>query len=84
MNFLAEILNNPQRVVKLFKASDHYFDAKLFHQRCDHRKDTLVLILTEFNKVIGGFTHYPWDCENGWLSDRKRRSFVFSLDKMEI
>ena len=50
----------PNEVKLLFRASEHNFSAKAFHQKCDNIEDTLVLIRTQFGKTIGGYTHYPW------------------------
>jgi hypothetical protein len=33
----------------------------MFHKLCDKIPDTLVLLETEFNKKIGGFTPLLWD-----------------------
>ena len=46
------------RIKKLFKASEHNFRAVAFHKKCNNISDTLVLVRTEFGKIIGGFTHY--------------------------
>ena len=69
----AEILNSflcqerkVQRVERLFRASEHGFSAKVFHQKCDKQEDTLVLVHTEFGKTIGGYTHYPWTSPDSW------------------
>ena len=53
-----------QRVEILFRASEHGFSAKAFHEKCDNQEDTLVLVRTEFGKTIGGYTHYPWRSVN--------------------
>ena len=65
---LRRILNETMkvhRVERLFRASEHGFTAADFHQRCDNKEDTLVLIRTEFGKTIGGYTHYPWESAGG-------------------
>ena len=72
-----------QRVERLFKASEHGFSAKAFHEKCDNQEDTLVLVRTEFGKTIGGYNHYAWDSKSGWLSYSGRRAFLFSLDMRE-
>lgn len=38
---------------------------------------------TEFGKVIGGFTHYPWQTNSGFINNKSRKSFIFSLDMKE-
>ena len=70
----------------LFRASEHGFSAKAFHQKCDNQEDTLVIIRTEFGKTIGGYTHYPWKSVGGdgeRVNHSGRRAFLFSLDMRE-
>ena len=55
-----EILNYPKKVEMIFKASDYNYKAEAFHEKCDNINDTLIILRTEFNKTIGGFTHHPW------------------------
>lgn len=45
----------------VFRASEHNFLARAFHERCDKIGDTLVLIRTEYGKIIGGYTPLTWD-----------------------
>ena len=56
-----------------------------FHQRCNNKNDTLVLIRTEFGKTIGGYTHYPWKSLSNctYVSDSGCKAFIFSLDMKE-
>ena len=60
LKYLTEILNKPNRMDLLFRASEHDFRAAAFHEKCDNKADTVVLVRTEFGKTIGGYTHYPW------------------------
>lgn len=66
----------------LFRASEHGFKASAFHEKCDKKVDTVVLVRTEFGKTIGGFSHYPWASPffSSFLNDADRRCFLFSLD----
>ena len=82
-DFLKNILGNPKRIERIFRASEHNFRAAAFHEKCDNKRDTLTLVRTEFGKTIGGYSHYPWDSSGGWLSDEGMRAFLFSLDRKE-
>ena len=44
--FLLRALGDPVRVERIFRASEHSFSAKAFHQKCDNVPDTLVLVRT--------------------------------------
>ena len=76
-------IGRPVKWERIFRASEHNFKIAAFHEKCDNKEDTLVLIRTQFGKTIGGYTHYPWDQSNSWLSDSGRRACIFSLDLME-
>ena len=83
---LDKIINDLGKIKKvetLYRASEYNFCAAAFHEKCDNKEHTLVLIRTEFGKTIGGYTHYPWESESEWLSDSGRRAFIFSLDMKE-
>ena len=82
-DFLKNILNSPKKIERIFKASEHNFGCAAFHKKCDNKSDTLVLVRTEFSRTIGGYTHYPWDQRNSYLSDANMRTFLFSLDLKE-
>ena len=56
------------------------FDA--FHKLCDNQGKTLVLIKTELELIIGGFTTKDWNITDKWITDKK--SFLFSLTKGKI
>lgn len=41
-----------------------------FHDKCDGHRHTLTLVLTEFDKVIGGYTPLSWRTGSGeWYED---------------
>ena len=81
---MRDILDNPVRIERLFRASEQGFKVAAFHEKCNNISNTLVLVRTEFGKTIGGFTHYPWlPGKPGWFRDAGRRAFIFSLDMLE-
>ena len=76
-------MDNPYKIKRIFKASEHNFSVTAFHKKCDEILNTLVLVRTEFGKTIGGFTHYPWGFGSGKFDDFSKKSFLFSLDRKE-
>jgi hypothetical protein len=44
----------------LYRASEHEFSVKKFHELCDGIANTLTVIKTEFDNKIGGFTPLKW------------------------
>ena len=57
IDWLQTALNNPKKVELLYRASQHAFKVKPFHNKCDNIPNTLTLIRTEFDKTFGGFTN---------------------------
>jgi hypothetical protein len=68
-----------RHVKLLYRASDHEFCVKRFHEKCDYIPNTLTVIRTEFDKKIGGFSVPEWGSQLGWAADNSKESFIFSL-----
>jgi len=64
----------------LMKASQDGFSANVFKNKCHKKTNTLVLVLTSFDKLIGGFTPIPWNTDDYvYVSDPNKKTFLFSL-----
>jgi hypothetical protein len=64
----------------LLKASRDGYESKIFKQKCHKKTFTLVVALTSFNKLIGGFTPLSWDEDDfAYVTDFSKRTFLFSL-----
>ena len=50
---------------------------KAFHDRCDNKSPTIIIVKTGKNIIFGGYTEAPWKSEGGATNDPK--SFCFSL-----
>ena len=66
----------------IYKATQNSDKAQVFHERCDHAKNTLVLIETSENRRFGGFTTCDWS--GNQIEKNDENAFIFSLDKMKI
>ena len=67
-----------------FRATENAFSIKEFHKKCDGQTGTLVLLETEFGKVIGGYTPIAWSsAKKQWAADKSLKSFIFSLNMRE-
>ena len=53
-----------------------------FHYKCDKIKGTLILIQTEDNLKIGGYTSETWEGNN--ISKKDKTAFIFSLNNNKI
>ena len=68
----------------IYRASEHNFSIEEFHKVCDNLSNTLVLVETEFGKVIGGFSALAWKSnKKQWVADKEKVSFLFSLSLNE-
>ena len=63
----------------LYRASEDGDKAKIFHEKCDNHKMTLVLVETTKGVRFGGFTTKTWD--GNCIKKIDNDAFVFSLDK---
>lgn len=68
----------------LYRASENGFSIEEFHKTCDNVPNTLLLIETEFGRVIGGFSSLTWKSnKKQWVADKDKTSFIFSLSLNE-
>ena len=62
----------------LFKKSTDGNTTKDFHDHCDNKGKTLIIIETTEGRKFGGVTYDNWNTNNSWRTNHK--DFVFSLD----
>ena len=66
----------------IFSAQDYKFDSFSFHEICSKdATNTLILIKTEHNDIIGGFTFASWEPNS--LINYDDKAFVFNLNKKQ-
>jgi hypothetical protein len=63
----------------LYRGSRDGFKSLNFHTKCDNHSNTVTVILTTNDFIIGGFTPIAWDSSNSWKADNSQQSFVFSI-----
>jgi hypothetical protein len=68
-----------KRFQLLWRGSRDGFGAADFHQRCDGRGNTLVVVLDSRGSVFGGFTPVTWDSSGLEKADGSGRSFLFAM-----
>merc|ERR1712013_518442 len=61
----------------LFRASEHSYSANKFHQLCDQKGSTIVVIHNHYNHVYGGFTRQSWDADRQTITDPE--TFLFCI-----
>ena len=61
---LLGFLNNTTSPLKLcYRASLHGWSSQQFHQQCDDKASTVVLVKVG-NYIFGGYTDQTWQCKN--------------------
>ena len=65
----------------IFKMGENGFTGKDFHNYCDNKGPTLILIKTSNDEIIGGFTTLNWETttEREKKYDELGLTFLFSL-----
>ena len=65
----------------LYRSSEEGNSIEKFHKNCDNIPNTLTLIETKFDKVIGGFTPLEWKSTtiDQPEEDSSGQSFLFSI-----
>jgi hypothetical protein len=60
----------------IYRASQDGFEAANFHEKCDNKPSTFIIIKSENGNVFGGYTEQSWSGK-GYKHDRK--AFIFSM-----
>jgi hypothetical protein len=68
-----------KRMSLLHRGSRDGFGSRDFHKHCDSKKDTITIIQTTKNDIIGGYTPVAWDSRKGYKADDTLKSFIFIL-----
>jgi hypothetical protein len=63
----------------LYRGSRDGFQSSNFHGKCDGRSNTVTIILTVNDGIIGGFTPIAWNSRGNYETDHSGKSFVFTL-----
>ena len=79
---------NIKEITLLYRGSKDGFQAKVFHEKCDYKGETLTIIESSDNYIFGGYTEINWDSTvwNGKIGeynnsrrDGNGNDFVFTL-----
>jgi hypothetical protein len=81
INWIKEKIKKEEINLELiFKMSENGSESKDFHEFCNDKGSTLVLILTTEQKKFGGYTSLNWKSEGGFIGDTSDQTFIFSLN----
>ena len=81
VEWIEEQINKNIILELIFKMSENGFTSKDFHNYCDNKGSTLILIKTSNDEIIGGFTPLNWESPNKRVQkyDESGLTFLFSL-----
>jgi hypothetical protein len=71
-----------KRWTLLYRGSRDGFGGSNFHEKCDGKSNTLIVIETTKGFVFGGFTPVAWDSSNSYKPDSSRKSFLFTVKNL--
>ena len=63
---LREGLENDYKWKLLYRASEHEYSAESFHEYCDDKGPTLIVIKSSEGYIFGGYTTQSWDRWDRW------------------
>ena len=66
----------------IYRGSRDGFGADKFHKKCDGFENTITVILSEHDKIFGGYTEVKWGTGKGHQSDSN--AFIFSVSQKFI
>ena len=77
-------INNEKQIKTelLYRKTDNGDSYDTFHQLCDNKGPTLILIKGTEDFIIGGYTPLSWDSNSGWKKDNE--TFLFSLTNNKV
>ncbi|KAJ3429743.1 hypothetical protein M0812_25103 [Anaeramoeba flamelloides] len=54
-----------------------------FHEKCDNKGKSIILIKLKNKSLFGGFAAIDWDSRSGWKQSTGNKSFLFSLISLD-
>eukprot|EP01083_Nonionella_stella_P184739 671800_1 len=72
-----------RNVSLLYRASKDGFDLNIFHQKCDDKTPTLVIVKSEHNHIFGGYTEKSWKGDGNWVSDKNAWIYLLRSAKKD-
>ncbi|KAJ6254974.1 hypothetical protein M0813_11759 [Anaeramoeba flamelloides] len=66
-----------------FNSRTNGWKSQTFHQQCDNKGKSIVLIKLNNESLFGGFAAIDWDSKNKWNQSTGNKSFLFSLISLD-
>ena len=72
-------LNKNEGLFLIFQASRDGFKASNFHEICDDKTKTFIIIKSNFGNIFGGYTNHPWKSYPKGQYIKDDDAFLYSL-----
>ena len=63
----------------LFRASEHQYLAKKFHEKCDNQGATLTIIQSNWGNIFGGYVSKSWNHDKNYTQTEDKNAFLFVI-----
>ena len=85
VNWVSEATKGKRSSLKLlYRGSRDGFEAKKFHEKCDKKGPTLMIVENTTGNKFGGYASVSWTSDGGDIRSKESfSSFLFSIDKKE-
>jgi len=77
--WVVEATKGKVRYELLWKGNRDGFYAGTFHSRCDRKGPTVTVILSNNDKIFGGYTSLSWESRGNYAQDST--AFIYSLTR---
>ena len=77
MELLSNKMNKDIKLKQIFSGNIDGFSSEMFHKKCGNKRNTVSLIINEFDTIFGGYTTKPWLQDLHYQYDKK--AFLFQI-----
>ena len=79
-DYMTSVLANIKGYTKIYSSSVDGFNTKTFHEKCKNYIHTIILVKSNFGKILGGYLPMKWQQSSNWTVVTGGKSFVFFYD----
>eukprot|EP00483_Globobulimina_turgida_P006419 UN06429 len=70
---------NVKDIVLLYRGSENKYSAHKFHELCNGKAPTLVIVQSDFGNIFGGYTTVKWRSNPGKDGGKDLNAFLFLI-----
>ena len=77
LHIISKQLSKSIQLKRIYSGKHNGFTRSKFHNKCDNKGETIILIENDYNTIFGGYTSKSWN-EDG-LHDSDKNAFLFQI-----